>query len=190
MKRTLASGSISFGVVPDEIRLWKPETAPQAMVMNRNGKSAPAQTGPLPSTNFVIAGIFEAWRDEQDAEGEANDRADLQENREIVARREQEPNRQDRGDHAVADEQPAELRSGEGEIGGERRVLGDALAIDDRQHQQDKADDRDLTDGARPDEAHVDAHEDRDRDGGGDGERAPRAVGERLDDDQRQDRQE
>ena len=58
MKRTLASVSISFGVVPDEIRPWKPETAPQAMVMNRNGKSAPDQTGPLPSTNFVIAGIF------------------------------------------------------------------------------------------------------------------------------------
>ena len=57
MKRTSRSFSISFGVVPEEIRAWKPETAPHAMVMNRNGKSWPDQTGPVPSTNFVTAGI-------------------------------------------------------------------------------------------------------------------------------------
>ena len=50
MKRAFASLSISFGVVPEEIRAWKPDTAPQAMVMNRNGNSAPDQTGPVPST--------------------------------------------------------------------------------------------------------------------------------------------
>ena len=58
MKRAFASLSISFGVVPDEIRAWKPDTAPQAMVMNRNGNSAPDQTGPVPSTNRVTAGIL------------------------------------------------------------------------------------------------------------------------------------
>jgi hypothetical protein len=57
MKRASLSRSMSFGVVPEEIRAWKPETAPQAMVMNRNGNSDPAQTGPLPSTNLVTAGI-------------------------------------------------------------------------------------------------------------------------------------
>ena len=57
MERMWLSRSIILGVVPDEIRAWKPETAPQAMVMNRNGKSEPAQTGPVPSTNFVVAGI-------------------------------------------------------------------------------------------------------------------------------------
>jgi hypothetical protein len=36
-------------VVPEEISAWKPETEPQAMVMKRNGKSAPAKTGPEPS---------------------------------------------------------------------------------------------------------------------------------------------
>jgi hypothetical protein len=35
MKRALTSLSISFGVVPDEIRLWKPETAPQAVHHHR-----------------------------------------------------------------------------------------------------------------------------------------------------------
>ena len=37
---------------------WNPETAPHAMVMNANGKSSPANTGPVPSMNCVSAGIF------------------------------------------------------------------------------------------------------------------------------------
>ena len=52
------SFSISFGVVPEEIREWKPDSAPQAMVMNRNGKRSPEKTGPLPSVaKWVTAGI-------------------------------------------------------------------------------------------------------------------------------------
>src|SRR3546814_7079663 len=47
-----------LGVVPLEMRAWKPETAPQAMVMNRKGNSPPAQTGPLPLANCVTACIF------------------------------------------------------------------------------------------------------------------------------------
>ncbi|MNY69149.1 hypothetical protein D3C86_2070430 [compost metagenome] len=51
-----------MGVVPDEIRAWKPETAPQAMVMNRKGKRAPEKTGPLPSMKGVMAGICTCGR--------------------------------------------------------------------------------------------------------------------------------
>jgi hypothetical protein len=40
-----SSFSTIFGVVPEEIREWKPETAPQAMVMNRNGKSFAGKDG-------------------------------------------------------------------------------------------------------------------------------------------------
>jgi hypothetical protein len=54
MSRSL---SIIFGVVPELISAWKPDTAPQAMVMNRNGKSEPLNTGPVPSTNRVVAGM-------------------------------------------------------------------------------------------------------------------------------------
>lgn len=44
-------------MVPDEISEWKPDSAPQAMVMNRNGNSEPANTGPEPlSANFDTAG--------------------------------------------------------------------------------------------------------------------------------------
>src|SRR5436309_2705536 len=51
------SFSIIFGVVPDAMSECHPETAPQAMVMNRNGNTLPDQTGPLPSMNLVTAGI-------------------------------------------------------------------------------------------------------------------------------------
>ena len=58
MKRTCVSFSISFGVVPEAIREWKPESAPHAIVMNTNGNSEPANTGPSPlRANFVTAGF-------------------------------------------------------------------------------------------------------------------------------------
>ena len=44
-------------MVPEATRAWKPLIAPQAMVMNANGKSLPAKTGPVPSTKRVSAGI-------------------------------------------------------------------------------------------------------------------------------------
>ena len=47
MRRTWRSFSIIFGVVPEAISAWKPESAPQAIVMNTNGNSAPANTGPV-----------------------------------------------------------------------------------------------------------------------------------------------
>ena len=46
MKRASVSRSSSFGVVPLAISAWKPEIAPQAMVMKQNGKTLPAKTGP------------------------------------------------------------------------------------------------------------------------------------------------
>ena len=54
-----ASGSRDriFGVVPDAISAWNPEIAPHAIVMNANGKSLPANTGPVPSMNRVSGGI-------------------------------------------------------------------------------------------------------------------------------------
>ena len=58
IKRASDSRSSSFGVVPDEISEWNPEMAPQAMVIKQNGKTFPAKTGPEPSMNLVIAGIW------------------------------------------------------------------------------------------------------------------------------------
>ena len=47
-----------FGVVPLAISAWKPEIAPHAIVMNANGNSFPAKTGPVPPANCVTAGIL------------------------------------------------------------------------------------------------------------------------------------
>jgi hypothetical protein len=53
---------MSFGVVPLDTSAWKPEIAPQAIVMNTNGNSAPPKIGPLPSMNCVTAGILISGR--------------------------------------------------------------------------------------------------------------------------------
>ena len=55
--RTWVSFSTILGVVPDEINAWNPDTAPQAMVINKNGNRLPENTGPVPSINLVTAGI-------------------------------------------------------------------------------------------------------------------------------------
>ena len=52
----------SFGVVPEAMRAWKPETAPQAMVMKQKGNTLPAKTGPVPSTKRVRGGMRMAGR--------------------------------------------------------------------------------------------------------------------------------
>src|SRR5665648_791831 len=44
--RTWLSLPIIFGVVPEAINAWNPDNAPQAIVMNTNGNSFPANTGP------------------------------------------------------------------------------------------------------------------------------------------------
>ena len=49
--------SIIFGVVPDAISEWNPETAPQAIVMQTKGNTGPAKTRPVPSMKRVSAGI-------------------------------------------------------------------------------------------------------------------------------------
>lgn len=46
-----------FGVVPDATNAWKPEIAPQAIVIEMKGQTGPAKIGPSPLTNSVRAGI-------------------------------------------------------------------------------------------------------------------------------------
>ena len=52
-----ASLEIIFGVVPEAISAWKPEMAPQAIVMKTKGNTGPANTSPVPSTKRVTAGM-------------------------------------------------------------------------------------------------------------------------------------
>ena len=110
--RASGSRSSSFGVVPDEMSAWKPEIAPQAIVMNANGNSLPANTGPVPSMNCVSAGICSGGSTIENADREREHDADLHERREIVARREQQPHRQHRRREAVAHDRASRASSG------------------------------------------------------------------------------
>src|SRR4029079_5660572 len=118
--------------------------------------------------------------DDDHAEHEQRDRADLHVRAEIVARRQQQPHRQHRGDEAVARHQQHQLGAREDEVVRERRG-GERLAEDDREDQQRDADDRRFTGAPRPQPVHVDPDEQRQRDRHADGEGAPRAVLERVD---------
>ncbi|GGX26910.1 hypothetical protein GCM10010321_47060 [Streptomyces chartreusis] len=49
--------------MPEEMSAWKPDRAPQAMVMKTNGNSDPAKTGPSPrEAKSVIGSIFSVGR--------------------------------------------------------------------------------------------------------------------------------
>src|SRR6516162_7803293 len=93
------SFSIIFGVVPEAMSECHPETAPQAIVMNRNGNTLPAQTGPLPSMNLVTAGICRSGRT-------------------IIARRQQQPDREHGGDEPISDDDQRERFASQIEVGG------------------------------------------------------------------------
>ena len=50
--------STIFDVVPVEISAWKPEMAPQAIVMKTNGNIGPGKMGPPPPRNWEKAGAL------------------------------------------------------------------------------------------------------------------------------------
>ena len=94
--------SIIFGVVPDAISAWNPEIAPHAIVMNTKGKTGPGMIGPPPPANWRERRHLQLRVDDDDADDEQRDGADLHVRAEVVARAEQHPDRQHRGDEPVA----------------------------------------------------------------------------------------
>ena len=163
---------------------WNPEMAPQAMVMKQNGKILPAKMGPLPSVKRVRGGQLQLRADEEDADAEHEDDAELDEGAEVIARGEQQPDGQGAGEEAVSDDGEGEGDCGEGEPGRERGGLGDGLAAEDGGEHQEEADDGAFEDLAGAPVAQVEAHEEGDGHGGGDGEGAPGAALEGVDHDQ------
>ena len=87
------------------MRAWNPDNAPQAIVMNTNGKSLPANTGPVPSIAKSVTASFcsTGWAITS-PHSQQHDDADLHERGQVVTRRQQHPHRQDRRDEAVDDE--------------------------------------------------------------------------------------
>ncbi len=129
------------------------------------------------------------WQDHQDRDAKHDDRRDLEECREVVARAEQHPDGQHRCDEAVGDHHPGERYAALAERRGERRVSGDPAAGDQRNEQQQRAHDRRLADFARPPALHPPAHQQRDGDRTGDRKQAPRRGAQCVHDDQREHRE-
>src|SRR5258708_39782087 len=118
-----------------------------------------------------------------DTECERDDGSYFDEGGKIIARREQQPNRQDRGEKSIADDPDRE--SGR----FHHEVVPDTPSFDVAATEYRKADERDAEYGTFDEAAgaqmgHVDADEHRDWHGRGDGRGCPRAMLHRVDHDQ------
>ena len=120
---------------------------------------------------------------EEHADRQQPDRADLHKGRQVVARGEQHPHREHRGEEAVDDQGDHQGLRGQREDAGQAGLL-DPPTADDRQEQQRDTDHGGLDDPAGPQRAQVEPHEQRDGDRHGDAEGAPRGCRQRVDDDE------
>ena len=125
----------------------------------------------------------------QDANRQPHDGADFQEGGEIIARGQQQPDRQYRSHKSVAHQDPGQLYAGVIKPRRPGRAFRHPAAGDDGEHQHHQAYHRHLADASRTQIADVDAHKDRQRNGKGDGVCPPRTVGQRFHHNHRQDRE-
>src|SRR2546427_12579131 len=98
MSRASDSRAIILGVVPDATSEWNPEIAPHAIVMNANGKSFPANTGPSPSdANGVSAGMRSGGGGTRTRSARTREGGGREKRRNDGRRRNEHPNREDQG---------------------------------------------------------------------------------------------
>ena len=150
------------------------------MQMNTNGKMPPGERRPAVGEDVIERRARQHRIGDEHADDEQSDGADLEEARQVIARTEQQPHRQHRGDEAVAAQGQDRLLLGQREI----RFQGEPgiqLPATTAASVSDRADQRRLDDAALADPVHVQADEQRDRDGAGDGEGAPGTAGDDLD---------
>ena len=126
--------------------------------------------------------------DHDDGNGEHADDADLHEGGEVVARGQQQPYGQDRGDEAIDDQAPGDGDLVQVEHGGAPFGARDGAAANDGGHQQYEADNGNFHDLAGTQVAQVDTHKEGNRNGHADGEDTPRAFAQRVDYNEGQDR--
>ena len=112
---------------------------------------------------------------EEDAHDERRDGAQLHISREVIARAEQQPHGQHGGDEAIGHHQESDLVRRKSER-ARRSSLRKPMARNHRRNEQHHAKNTGAGDGdfARVTAEHPDSHNQRDRDGGPDGEYAPR----------------
>ena len=122
----------------------------------------------------------------QNTNRQTDNGADFQEGGEVVARRQQQPDRQHRGDKPVAHQNPGELYAGVVKPRRPGRAFRHPAAGNDGEHQHHQANHRHLANAPGAQIANIDPHENRQRDGKGYGVSPPRAVGQRFHHDHRQ----
>ena len=133
---------------------------------------------------------LERRQDDDDAERQGGDDPDLDEGAQVVARREQQPDREYGGDEAVGDHHQGDRWPVKGEDRGEGRVLGDPAAGVQRHHEQQETHRAGLEHPVRAQPAQVDAHQECDRDREAEGNDSPGARLERVHHDEGQHRDE
>ena len=130
---------------------------------------------------------LQGWVNNNDTQSQSGNRTDFQEGRQIVARSQQEPNRQYGSHETVNHNRPSQLNAVKVEPVTEGAV-GNIFTVNHGQHQQNKADDGNLADFARTDITGINTHKQGNRHSRCDGERTPRAVNQCFHNDQRQHR--
>ena len=125
----------------------------------------------------------------QNADRQTDDSADFEEGGEVVARGQQQPDRQHRGDKAIAHQHPGELDAGKVKERRPGRAFRYPAAGDNGEHQEYQANHRHFANASRAQIANIDPHKQRQRNGKGHGIGSPRAVGQRFHHDHRQHRE-
>ena len=113
------------------------------------------------------------------------DGSQLYERAQIIARRQQHPNRRGRGGEAINYQQRCQHRRAQGEDARGIRRLRNPLAAKYCQHHQHESQKRSLQNFPRPDAPQINAHQQRDGNGHGDGEGPPGARLQRIHHDER-----
>ena len=149
---------------------------------NRSGKDQPRAVDEGRQGRHLQGGMNHDHR-----QRERRDRAQFQKRAEVIARGEEEPDRQSRGGEAVKDQRPGEPFLIVAKPVFDRRVLAEKLTAPDGEKQTEDTENRHPAD-ADPPAAKRDPHEERDRDRHRDRENAPRTFGQRLHHDEREDR--
>ncbi len=112
---------------------------------------------------------------DQESHDQKGDGADLEETRKVVSRAEQQPDRQDSGNEAVARQRQRGLSARQREELSQRRFRNPAAGHDRNEH-SDRPDHRRFDDLPFAEPIHVETDEESDRNGAGDREHAPGAA--------------
>src|SRR5262249_40569668 len=116
------------------------------------------------------------WPQHDDTSRESDDRTDFDEGAQVIARSQEQPDREHGGSKTINNNHDSDLWSAEGEPRRDKRMFIKPTASNQSQHEEYETNDGRLQQRARAYEAHVPAHQESNMDGRADGERPPRTA--------------